>query len=275
MQRVLNLGAGVQSTCLYMMAIDGELRIDYAVFADTGDEPNEVYRHLRFLRQLSGPEIVEVRASSVSLGQQLITGMETGRHVSIPAFLAGAASGVSRRQCTAEYKIKPIHRYVRERCGLAKGQRVTSPVATQIMGLSFDEPRRVANVRGAYEGIAWAVPEFPLFDEFMTRDDCVAWLQKRLPGYTVPRSACVFCPYKSDAEWLRLRESDHDGWARAVQIDEAIRDPASACNTHCQGTQWLHNSRTPLRDVQLNPQPPDRQGRIGFSAMDCEGMCGV
>ena len=33
---ILNLGAGVQSTALYLMSIDGEVpKFDYAIFADT------------------------------------------------------------------------------------------------------------------------------------------------------------------------------------------------------------------------------------------------
>lgn len=41
---VLNLGAGVQSTALYLLARepDAKLRFDVAIFADTGDEPTAV-----------------------------------------------------------------------------------------------------------------------------------------------------------------------------------------------------------------------------------------
>ena len=42
---ILNLGAGVQSTCLFLMFVTGEFdeRLDYAVFADTQEEPESVY----------------------------------------------------------------------------------------------------------------------------------------------------------------------------------------------------------------------------------------
>jgi hypothetical protein len=45
---ILNLGAGVQSTALFLMSLDGDLDIVYdaAIFADTGDEPESVYVHL-------------------------------------------------------------------------------------------------------------------------------------------------------------------------------------------------------------------------------------
>ena len=45
---VLNLGAGVQSTALYLMFAKGDFpeKLDYAVFADTQEEPESVYKHL-------------------------------------------------------------------------------------------------------------------------------------------------------------------------------------------------------------------------------------
>ena len=45
--RVLSLGAGVQSTTLLLMAVEGILPgLDCAIFADTGWEPARVYEHL-------------------------------------------------------------------------------------------------------------------------------------------------------------------------------------------------------------------------------------
>ena len=38
---VLSLGAGVQSTAVYLLAMEGEIHLDAAIFADTGDEPQD------------------------------------------------------------------------------------------------------------------------------------------------------------------------------------------------------------------------------------------
>ncbi|MEM9341127.1 MAG: hypothetical protein AAGA66_20510, partial [Bacteroidota bacterium] len=50
-KRVLSLGAGTQSTDLLLRSLRGELGPipDYAVFADVGNEPKGVYRHLEWL----------------------------------------------------------------------------------------------------------------------------------------------------------------------------------------------------------------------------------
>ena len=279
--RVLNLGAGVQSTTLYLWAIDGELQIDYAVFADTQSEPRAVYEHVDFLKTLGGPEIITATAGS--LARNLVEGVNsTGqRFVSIPAFLdvnrRGKPDGIGRRQCTREYKIDVIERVIRERLGLAKGQRVPPDVhITQIMGLSFDEPARMIRVRDQFRGRKQWHVELPLFDEFVTRTDCLAYLAKRLPGRKVPRSACSFCPFHDDNEWIDLRDNDPEAWSEAVQIDHAIREETSACQVGMESKQYLHRSCVPLDEVQLRPTPPDQQKRMTFSVseQDCLGYCG-
>jgi len=48
---VLNLGAGVQSSTVFLMAVNGALiKPHCAIFADTGWEPHGVYTHLEWLK---------------------------------------------------------------------------------------------------------------------------------------------------------------------------------------------------------------------------------
>lgn len=278
--RVLNLGAGVQSTALYLMAIDGELEFDLAIFADTGDEPRSVYDHLAWLKTLGGPEIIEVTAGN--LGENLIKGVASGgyggrRFASIPTFLAvdGQRGGIGRRQCTSDFKIAPIEKEIRTRLGAGHGERVPKGnTVVQTFGLSFDEPKRVSRVRDQFRGSYYKSAEFPLFDWFMTRQDCVAYLKKRVPDREIPRSACVYCPYHSDDEWLRIK-SDPEAWARAVEIDNAIRDKTSACTRGMVAEQFLHRSCLPLVQIDFKPRPPNQTARFEFVDRDCEGMCGL
>lgn len=278
--RVLNLGAGVQSTAIYLLMIDGELETcEWAIFADTGDEPIAVYEHLEFLKSLGGPEIVTVSAGN--LGDNLVEGVNgTGqRFISIPSFLSAdgeSNTGIGRRQCTSEYKLTPIEQEIRRRLGVPRGRPVPKEsYVTHVMGLSLDEPKRVIRVRDRYRGRKQWGCEFPLFDDLMmTRADCVHYLKRRLPQREIPRSACVFCPYHDDAEWLRIKSVPKD-WSRAVEIDRAIRNPSSACTRGVDQKQYLHRSCQPLELVQFNPKPPDKQQRLSWSQMDCEGMCGV
>ena len=110
---------------------------------------------------------------------------------------------------------------------------------------------------------------FPLLDLGWTRADCLRFLAERVP-HPVPKSACVFCPYHSDAEWLRIKRTDAVGWARAVEIDEALRKPGNIVNRNMNQALYLHRSAKPLATVNLN----EGQYTLGF-IRECEGVCGV
>jgi hypothetical protein len=277
--RILSLGAGVQSTAIALLIKDGRLpAIDCAVFADTQEEPQGVYRHLEWLKKECAGAFEIVTRTQGSLGIELVRGRRSeGKHyVSIPCFTLNGEEdrGMRPRQCTMDYKTNVIERFVRrEVLGLKKGQRIPKDVdATQIIGLSFDEPSRVARVRAVFASHRAFRPQFPLFDLMWTRDDCVQYLLNRVP-HKVERSACVFCPYKSDGEWARLKAEDSHGWSRAVEIDMAIRNPASTCTKNLRGVQFLHRSCKPLSEVVFKPRL-HHQTTMSF-ANECEGMCGL
>ena len=294
---ILNLGAGVQSTALYLMSLRQDEPeyvpvFDYAIFADTQEEPKAVYEHLQWLKSLGGPPIIE--ATYGKLGDDLIYGhheltrSESAKYrpgelvkqaYSIPAFLRTETGDVSivRRKCTEAYKIQVIGRTIRrEIFGLEPGRPLPKGTGiTQYFGLSFDEPRRVIKVGTASRSAGWYRALCPLFEMEMTRSHCLEYLNLVVPYRTVPRSACTFCPYHSNTEWRRLRDKDPEGWARACEIDEGIRRPDAACGGDLRGIQYLHRSCVPLRDAPIDtPESRGEQYLFGF-AQECEGMCGV
>ena len=275
---ILNLGAGVQSTALYLMFLSGELdeKLDFAIFADTQEEPESVYKHLEWLKSLGGSPILTDTAGK--LGDDLINGKNStgGRFASIPAFTSstpGQTGGMLRRQCTAEYKIDVCERIIRRQVvGLKPRQRMPKGInVVQYFGLSYDEPRRVSKVKNRFVGHPWAEGRFPLFDLEMSRGDCVAYLKEHQIPHEVPRSACVFCPFKSNHEWRLLRDNDPMGWARAVEVDKALRREGTVANRNLEQSIYLHRSCLPLAIVQLG----ERDASGGVALSECEGMCGV
>lgn len=278
--RILNLGAGVQSTTLALMAKTGEIEpFDYAIFADTQAEPKSVYRHLEWLiAELPFPVLVRSRGN---LFDNLINGINADgqRYCSIPAFTGepGQNMGITRRQCTSEYKIKVVEKTIRrELLSLESGQRIPKDVRiVQSFGLSYDEPGRVARVKANHSRNQWEL-EFPLFDMEMTRADCVKWLENYGVPHETPRSACTFCPYRSNAEWKRLKETDSESFAQAVAADRAIRDKNSRAAMAFRDQMWLHRSCKPLGEIDFDVNPRDLPGQavFGFNS-ECEGMCGV
>lgn len=293
---VLSLGAGVQSTMLYLLACERHPcmgpGIDAAIFADTGEEPRKVYEHLQWLKSLNGPPIIERNAGN-RLGDGLLFGVRlTGysyvinknrdgvreRFASIPAFtLAKDGSvGMTRRQCTAEYKVDVVERSIRrDVLGLKPRQRTPADVIVhQYFGLSFDEARRVVRVRAQFYGKTNAVPHFPLFETQTTRAGCNAWLSGRVP-HTVPRSACTFCPYHSNAEWRAVRDGDPADWERACAVDDGLRVQSSPCVRGATDQLFVHRSCVPLRIADIGQDPVDNGQMEMEFARECEGMCGV
>lgn len=294
---ILNLGAGVQSTALYLMSLRQDEPehvpvFDAAIFADTQEEPRAVYEHLQWLKSLGGPPIME--RSYGKLGDDLIAGhhwvvrKETAKHrpgevvgqvYHVPAFLKmpDGRTSIVRRKCTEAYKINVINRAIRQEIlGLEPGRPAPRDGRIiQYFGLSYDEPSRVVKTQAIARGKGWFAPRFPLFDLAMTRGDCLAYLREIAPDRIVPRSACVFCPYHDNAEWRRLRDGDADGWTRAVEIDAALRAAGSACRSDLEGEQYLHRSCVPLAEAPIDtPESRGEQYMFGF-AQECEGMCGV
>lgn len=284
---VLSFGGGVQSTTIALMIHRGELPpVDAAVFADPGEESDATYAHIEWVkREVSFP--IHVRTIG-RLGDHLQTGRNGGRFAAIPAFQAdvegGENLGIGRRQCTKEYKTEVVERFIRrELLGLKPKQRIPKDVdVCQIIGLSFDEPTRVARVKRTFEeSVKWARPWFPLFDSGITREGCVRWLEAYRVPHPVPRSACVFCPYRQNAEWLEMKQTDPKGWARAVEIDRALRIPGNVVNRKMERRMYIHRECIPLEQVDfVNPESGQvkRDKRFGQSTMsfdtECLGMCG-
>jgi hypothetical protein len=204
---ILNLGAGVQSTTVALMAVHGELPpIDHAIFADTQWEPAAVYAHLGWLTgimQSAGFRVHRITAGNIR--EDMIRMGRGQRWAAPPVFtrLRGR-TGRLRRQCTKEYKIEPIEKKIRTILGLKPRQHwPREHRVDQWFGISLDEIERMRlSSRPAIRNV------YPLIDIVrMSRGDCVTWLERQ--GYGVPpKSACLGCPYHTDRMWRELRDRD-------------------------------------------------------------------
>lgn len=273
-KNIISLGAGVQSSAMALMAACGELTPmpDCAIFADTGAEPKGVYDWLNWLeKQLPFPVY---RVSAGNLRDDLLS-TEPGRSASIPAFTEFRGNiGMTRRQCTREYKVEPIQQAVRKLIGLKPGERGPKTVAVrQWIGISLDEMQRMKDSGKSYIENVW-----PLIDKRITRQHCLDWMAAR--GYPKPaKSACTFCPYHDDSMWRDMKLNDPESFASAVEVDRALRGPAEVrAKRAMDGAMYIHRSCKPLELVDFRSAEDIGQKRLwpdeGFQA-ECEGMCGV
>lgn len=274
--RVLSLGAGVQSTTLALMAAHGEITPmpDCAIFADTGWEPRAVYKHLDRLEALLPFPVYRVRRAS--LREDCLRNargeIKNGKCSTLPAFSRGKDGRAAPiiRQCTRDYKIDPIIRKERELLGVKPGRRVPrEALVEQWMGISTDEYLRAKPSKER-----WIMARWPLLENRMSRHDCLLWLSRH--GYPEPaKSACIGCPYHSDAMWREMRDHDPASWADAVEFDAAIRNGFKGS----RGQLFLHRSLVPLDQVDLSTAAergqPDLFASFALTNFCEEGMCGV
>lgn len=260
---VISLGAGVQSTAMALMAARGELdelgpRPRLAIFADTGWEPRATYEHLERLElELAAGGIELARVSKGNLRDDAVAAAAGGgnRFASIPFYVTNPAGdeGALRRQCTREYKLEPIYRELR-----ARGHKRV----TLYLGITLDEVQRMKPAR-----VQWARNAWPLIERRLTRHDCELWLERNGWG-TVPKSACIGCPFHGDRQWRELRDERPDEWDDAVAFDAAIRRLPRV-----DGEVYLHRQRVPLDQVDLTTA--EDLGQASLFDDECEGICGV
>ena len=276
--RVLSLGAGVQSSTVLFKMLDQEIKpADIAIFADTGNEPKEVYVWLDYLKDLMKDKIDFYVVRNEENTGHIIDDYKSasGRHSLIPLHIkrADGTTSINMRTCTAEYKIKPLQRKVKEILGGSLRGRCVE----MVMGISYDEIQRAKTPSNK-----WQINCYPLVENKITRSDCKHWISHTDYGQP-PRSACIICPYHDNKEWKNLKDNYPDEFEYAVKFDEWLRDPNSNSaalqkfrdyneKKQTPSEQYVYKGKVPLKEATFE-EPSDYQGTLFDD--ECEGMCGV
>ena len=263
--KVISLGMGVQSTALYLMSSMGYKvpRADYAIFSDPQAEHYKTYDMLKWLLdwQKKNDGIKIIINKDYNLLDDVLKNVNTkGRNwVTIPAF--GEKDGMNMRQCTADYKIKPVNQTIRKLHKLKPKKRMKR---TELwLGISTDEIERMKEARDY--NITFF---YPLIYHQLSRNDCIDFFKDN--DFPVPiKSSCVFCPFHSNKFWQDIKSENGDAWKTSVKVDRAIRK-AKHPRTGAKEVFYLHPSKKPLEDIDFG----DGQLEM-FEGFDCEGYCGL
>lgn len=241
--RMLSLGWGVQSfTIAAMMARDVLPRVDYLIHADTQHERADTYAFAERWTSWLGEQGLTVL--TVSGGRTDVVEHAGVPSVMIPAFTTDSKTqkrGQVRRQCTHDWKIRPIRRFIREELE-RRGLTLRPGIVESWMGISLDEFARMRD-----SDVDYIVNAYPLVDRRISRADCVAWLQEQKLEVP-PKSSCTFCPYRSLASWKQLKREGGPDWEEAVAVDETIRDKRPKAEL------FVHPYRRPLADAVTIPE---------------------
>lgn len=255
--KVISLGWGVQSFTMACMSALGDLpEVDYAIHADTGYERESTYK----LAAQFTPWLNEhgVRVETVKCVRNDVVMAQWSNSVMIPAFTLDnqGNKGQLRRQCTHDWKVMPVRRFVKER--LSKHSH-----CEMWLGISVDEAGRMRD-----SDVKFVDNWYPLIEMKMTRADCVTWLKAHdLP---VPdKSACVFCPYHNRKQWEDLKIAGGKDWETAVKVDEDIRDKRGGAGFPL----FVHGKRVPLTQAVHTAEDDGAKQAEMFTEDECEGYC--
>ena len=274
---IISLGAGVQSSTLALMVAHGEIdyKVSGAVFSDTQAEPKNVYVWLEYLKEEIAKLPYSFPVHVVTAGSLTESVLKDRYHSAtgkyyvkpiIPAFAKNSDGtvGLFLRACTQDFKVVPVVRKIKELLGYKKYQRVPKGVyANNLMGISLDEAHRMKPSRDKH-----IKNVYPLVDNDITRLHCYEWMKQK--GYKEPpRSACSYCPFHSDEEWIRLKKESPEDFKFAVDFEKKLQDKSKKCDS-LQSMPYLHRSCVPISEVEF-----DKNKNLNLFGNECDGHCGL
>lgn len=236
----MNYGGGRQTIAMCCLIEREVLPLpDLFIMADTGRENPTTWAFL----------VEHVQPMLVTLGRQVIViPRETP-----PALTYGAADtplipvfsrdkgkdGKLSPYCTGTWKRDRMLSWMTAN-KITKGERW--------IGYSVDERRRIKRFLQSERQDGWSY-RFPLAELMIDKPQCVAIVKARF-GVEPPISSCWMCPQKRNAEWRMIRAVP-DLWEKACGIDEEMRE-----QDRFRGGEgvWLHHSRVPLREADLDSE---------------------
>jgi len=203
---VISYGGGVQSTALVVLAMRERWPIDGIVHVDLVDAESpatrEYVRYFReWLQREYGRDIVVIERDLY------------GDMLARPGFTPVPWHGrrerfMLKRQCTREYKVQPLQRYLYDRY---PGERVGL-----MLGISVDEYHRMRDSSAARIDHV-----YPLVDRRLTRWQCREIVERA--GLAVPwKSSCWFCPFRSVVSQWALVQRYPDLAGMACVLEDRI-----------------------------------------------------
>lgn len=250
---VLSLGAGKQSSYMLLNSLKNGIKPDLAIFSDTKCEPNYVYDYLKWLVDYCKIEY-KFQITIVSEGNLMedVIDYQKGnkkRVASLPLF---TETGIINRQCTNDYKIRPLRKYLQK---VRNGNKVKL-----WLGISLDEIERMKQ-----SNVQYITNEFPLIHQRIKIDNIKAWFfNNKLPEPS--KSACLVCPFHSNQYWQIFKVKYPQEFETACNFDDIIRNYGNM-KQKC----YLNRQLKPLREIDFKIE----NSLFPELIEECNGLCGL
>jgi hypothetical protein len=201
MSTVISYGGGVQSTAMVVLAMREQWSVDEIVHVDLLDaESPETRRYVAYLTQW----LWDTHGRAITIIERDLYGDMLKHPDFTPVPWHGKYEGfMLRRQCTRQYKVKPIAHYLY--------QKYPHGRIRLMLGISADEWHRMRD--SSYSRIEHV---YPLVDGMISRRHCLEII--RDAGLELPqKSSCWFCPFRSTG-------SQHALFKRYPRLREMARE---------------------------------------------------
>lgn len=220
---------------------------DVIIFCDLGFEPNWVMTQVRFIQAACEWAGIPFYILESDLYKDYITDLGKKRVVSIPFWTIGpdGKKGKMMRNCTMDYKIGLIQKYVRwNLLGYKKGQR-TKPedIKAHEMHIGFSAEEKQRCKENPHKMF---VNHFPLIEMGAERKDNYAYIRD-VWGLETKASACTFCPFHRNYFFQHLKETAPEEYRDLVAFDKMLEREQP--NTKIRSKLYISRSRKRIADL--------------------------
>lgn len=259
--KILSSGNGTPSTSLSLMSCENAHCIntgrpprwpkvpvyDYILFCDLHAEPSWVRRQADFVAAACNEAGIIYKELDADLYGDFTNNFGKSHVSAIPAWtvLPDGGKGKLPRQCTCDYKIKIIDRFIRYEV-LNYVYHHPAPwwdkhFHEMHLGIMYEERRRAKeSEQTIFEN------KFPLVEMGWTRADCFRY-NKETWGLETWASSCVFCPFHTGYFFSWLKEHEPESYAIALEVDEVME--RNKAIPPLKSVLYLTKRRKRLRDL--------------------------
>ena len=212
-KHVFSCGGGVQSTACLVLAAQGKIPYRTFIFANVGDNAEDP-RTIAYVRDVLKPYAAKNGIEWVDVQRKRRDGTPVDlyddlhrpiRSIDIPVRMSNGSPG--NRNCTVNWKIKPIAKWI----------KLNAPGCVLGKGISTDEPHRATPSRED-DGYSSA---YPLIELGIDRSGCLRLVaESGLPK--PPKSSCWFCPYKTSPQWMAVKQERPALFAKAAELERTL-----------------------------------------------------
>lgn len=164
------------------------------------------------------------------------------------------------RQCTEEFKIKPINKFCRKHYDAHH----KTPVGTWL-GISTDEWHRMSKSHTKA-----FVLYYPLMDYRLSRTDCEQYLIDC--DYPVPvKSSCIGCPFHSNELWQEMTDAEI---ADAAEFEREINEMIATHPNLKDRPYYANGVKLHASMENIDTRPFDKKTDTAKDMFGQDGVCG-